>query len=146
VQFPITIGLRRSFLIWLLPLLGLVASFILLMLPLAANIRGWMVSVSLLGLTGLIWQKNHSCRIQTLRLSADGSMSVAFAGTADYFVPVILQLGATVHPWLTVMRLQAGKKVYRAVLTPESIDRDDFRRLRVFLRWAAKFNEPDAGL
>ncbi len=146
MQFPITIGLRRSFLIWLLPLLGLAVSLILLMLPLAANIRGLMAVVSLLGVACLIWQKAHISRIQSLRLSADGSMSVAFADTPGYFLPVSLQPGATVHPWLTVMRLQAGKKIYRAVLTPESIDRDDFRRLRVFLRLAAKFNGPDADL
>jgi len=69
-----------------------------------------------------------------LRLYGDGRIEVADAA-ADFVLATCLP-AATVHPWLCVLRLKIGeKKLSTVVLTVDSLDREDFRRLRVFLRW-----------
>ena len=58
------------------------------------------------------------------------------------------KLGATlfVHPWLTVFRLQTTAGAARTiVVTVDSLPAEDFRRLRVFLRWRLSVSAPDDG-
>jgi toxin CptA len=45
-----------------------------------------------------------------------------------------------VSAWLTIMVLaQEGRRIARyVVITPDNVDAEDFRRLRVWLRWAAQ--------
>jgi len=65
------------------------------------------------------------------------------AGDGD-FVPAQLLPGAAVHPWLTVLRLRnAAGRVCVLCLTVDSLKKEDFRRLRVFLRWRADFSGAD---
>lgn len=55
-----------------------------------------------------------------------------------------LMPSAIVHPWLTVVRLKTdGGGMCRLIATVDNLDREDFRRLRVFLRWQADFSVPD---
>jgi hypothetical protein len=42
---------------------------------------------------------------------------------------------AYVHPLLTVLTFQSGEHRYRVILTPDVVDADMFRRLRVRLRF-----------
>lgn len=46
-------------------------------------------------------------------------------------------LGSTyVSPWLTVLNLKAdGIPMQSAVIFPDAVDREEFRQLRVWLRW-----------
>lgn len=58
------------------------------------------------------------------------------------------KFGATlfVHPWLTVFRLQTTAGAARTiVVTVDSLPAEDFRRLRVFLRWRLSVSAPDDG-
>ena len=72
-----------------------------------------------------------------IRLEASGQILVAPAGDGQ-FVEAALLPGATVHPWLTVVRLrtEAGQGILLIVVV-DTIKPEDFRRLRVFLRWRA---------
>ena len=59
------------------------------------------------------------------------------------FIAVTLLPGTTVHPWLTALRLRDDDgRVHRLVVLPDAMDRQDFRRLRVFLRWQAARVKP----
>ncbi|TRZ56938.1 MAG: hypothetical protein D4S02_14395 [Rhodocyclaceae bacterium] len=42
---------------------------------------------------------------------------------------------STVTPWLTVILLTRGQGLESLVLLPDSLNQDDYRRLRVWLRW-----------
>ena len=58
------------------------------------------------------------------------------------------KFGATlfVHPWLTVFRLQTTAGTARTiVVTVDSLPAEDFRRLRVFLRWRLSVSAQDDG-
>ena len=58
------------------------------------------------------------------------------------------KFGATlfVHPWLTVFRLQTtAGAASTIVITVDSLPAEDFRRLRVFLRWRLSVSAQDDG-
>jgi hypothetical protein len=50
-------------------------------------------------------------------------------------VTATLKPMAFVHPLLVVMSFQAVRQTYRIILTPDTVDPDSFRRLRVRLRF-----------
>ena len=140
MQFPIIIGLHRSRILdaGLLLLVGLVAT-VSLVWPVALGIR--LASVSLaLWAGGLAWWKLKPV-FSRVRLDRAGLIAVCFPGQVE-FVPLHSLPGATVHPWITVLRLRDERdKSHLLVVTRDMMSKSDFRRLGVFLRWRAKFNE-----
>ena len=80
-----------------------------------------------------------------IRLERSGSVSLQNGPAAAWEEA---KLGATlfVHPWLTVFRLQTtGGSARTIVVTADSLPAEDFRRLRVFLRWRLSVSAPDDG-
>lgn len=80
-----------------------------------------------------------------IRLERSGSVSLQNGPDAAWEEA---KLGATlfVHPWLTVFRLQkTGGSARTIVVTADSLPTEDFRRLRVFLRWRLSVSAPDDG-
>lgn len=142
MQFPITIGLHRSRLqIPFFVLLALVAAIIILLLA-------WPLAVQLALLVGLglylvFVLRKLSHPIQELRLSKDGQLSIRFRGKEETFFPVIIQPGVTVHPLLTVLSMEYEAHHLLLVITPDCLAAEDFRRLRVWLKWQAILGEPD---
>ena len=53
---------------------------------------------------------------------------------------------AYVSQFLTVLNLQSleNEMVKRVVILPDMVDPEDFRALRVWLRWEAKSTEPES--
>lgn len=74
----------------------------------------------------------------------DGSIRVADTPGAE-FRPVRILPGGIVHPWLTTLRYreEAGRTV-QVIVAVDSIGDDDFRRLRILLRWQPSVS--DAGV
>lgn len=70
-----------------------------------------------------------------LRCLADGSLLVA-EPTADW-QPVELLPGSLVSPMCTVLRLRVDGHARSVVVLADSLDGEDYRRLRVWLRWRA---------
>jgi toxin CptA len=71
-----------------------------------------------------------------LELGADGR--VAVAGPAGDWSAARLRTAAVPASWLAVVTLQDARGRRRsAVVLPDALDRDAFRRLRVWLRWGA---------
>ncbi|MEO5691724.1 MAG: protein YgfX [Usitatibacter sp.] len=69
--------------------------------------------------------------VRSLSLGRDGAISLD--GGAG-----LLREGSFVAPWLTVIRWRpAGARFdYTVLIVPDMLSREDFRRLRVLLRWS----------
>lgn len=137
MQFPVLIGLRRSF---LLPVTGL--SLLLPVLPLvflAPHPLPWRIAYLLCCLLVLLAAARSWLRPPTaLALLADGRVRLAGEETGRQVLG-----GTCIHPWLTVFRLENGqKRPLTVIVTVDSLNREDFRRLRVFLRWRLPLNAP----
>lgn len=135
MQFPITIGLRRSFLLDCVVLFVAMAvtAFVCFFPRPVWLIAGLVLSVWLL--TALAWRRLRPPFV-ALRLLSDGRLEGQLPRTTD-FLPLCCLPGATVHPLLTVLRLkpESGGPIRVLVVVGDSTGADDFRRLRVFLRW-----------
>ena len=144
MQFPIIIGLHRSRILGGLVTLGIVAA--------AAGLSLLPRSTQNLPLFWLLWlfaclSAIHSLRPvrYAIRLERSGSVSVQSNPDAAWEEA---KLGATmfVHPWLTVFRLQTtGGAARSIVVAADSLPAEDFRRLRIFLRWRLGISAPDDG-
>jgi toxin CptA len=142
VQFPITIGLHRSrFQRLVLFLFAVVTTAVITAYPRSTGI----FTLFLVACWGLVFLANHRLtpRFKSIRLERDGRIAALRFNQLDP-EPMRLLPGATIHPWLVAFRLasQDGKK-YSILLTADTLQADEFRRLRVFLRWRAKISGSD---
>lgn len=143
MQLPIVLGLHRSRLqprvFGLLLACGLL---LILIYPVPVPFR--LLAATLLGVWGGWVFRRLRPEITALELAADGGVKIRLAGQTA-FSAVLCVPGAVVHPWLTVLRLEApdGWR-HSLVVTPDCLAREDFRRLRVFLRWRAAFSASGA--
>ncbi len=144
MQLPITIGLHRSrFLDAFILLAAVSASTAALAWPRSMAVQAVMLVVTWM-LAALAWRR-LSPRVRAIRLEPDGGFAVRRID-GEPFAAAILLAGATVHPWLTVVRLRAGDVGISTVIAAvDSLSREDFRRLRIFLRWRATFSGPGDG-
>jgi toxin CptA len=134
VQFPINIGLRRSrFLGAVLVTITLLAVGVALVLPWSAAVRG--LNVLLVFIAACVTWRRLEPTLSVLRLERSGEVFVAVVGNTA-FTEAELLTGATVHPWLTVVRFKVedGRR-HLLIATVDTMNPEDFRRLRVFLRW-----------
>lgn len=148
MQFPVSIGLHRSrFIDAAVLVFALLASFATLLTS------GPVLSHTLLVflvcfLAGVAWFR-LTPQIQAIRLEQTGQISVLPLAKGD-FEPAELLPDATIHPWLTVFRLKLESgPIVTVMLTPgwnmpsstvNLKNRQNFRKLRVFLRWQKNFS------
>lgn len=135
MQFPVIIGLHRSFLLDRLLLLVLLASVVFIGFYPGDLwvVAGLLVFVFLLA--GLAWRQLQP-PFAALRLTHDGRVEGRLQEDGE-FVALRCLPGATVHRWLTVLQLapESGGAASVLLVTVDSSGPDEFRRLRVFLRW-----------
>ena len=139
MQFPIHIGLRRSrFLELSLLLVALAACGAALTFPAALLLR--LLATGLIGLLAFLAWRRLAPQFSEIRLERDGRIAVWLLGGS--YIDAEIQPGAVVHPWLTIVRLRdEAAQPHLLIVAMDSLAADDFRRLRVFLRWQAKFSE-----
>lgn len=139
MQFPITIGLHRSRILdtaLVVVVVALVATVLAFPIELPYRLA-CLIVICLFAVQ--IWHR-LSPRLSAISLEKAGQLNVVPAG-ADEFLAATLLPGATVHPWLSVARLQTDDgRIYILIVAPDSTDHQSFRRLRVFLRWRADFS------
>ena len=116
---------------------GLCALLVLLM-PLGWTLRLVLLIAVAASLT-YHWLREVSRRlpdsVNGLHLAADGTFSVRLH-RGDWTPAEVLGT-SFVKPWLTVLnlKLEGRRFMLPAVLLPDALNREDFRRLRVWLRW-----------
>ena len=136
MQFPITIGLRRSrFLRRALVSTVIVATSMAMVMPWPLGFRAALILlVSIAACLG--WRKFNKSP-SAIRLEESGKILFSPADTSE-FVEAELLSGATVHPWLTVARFKTAQGPLLLIVAVDTMKSDDFRRLRVFLQWRAE--------
>ncbi len=141
MQFPIIIGLHRSrFLDGGFGVVLALATLLISLWPQATPFR--LLAFAAIAIAGGFAWRRLAPALAAIRLESDGRISVMFHGDAE-FVAVMPLPGAIVHPWLCVVRLKMPDgRVKSLNATVGTINCQNFKRLRVFLRWRAKFNEP----
>jgi toxin CptA len=141
VQFPIVIGLHRSrFLGATLVAVAALACVVTLASPWLPAVRGASLAAIVI-VAGLAWRR-LAPGLSAIRLEQTGQIFLA-ATSNSAFVEAELLAGATVHPWLTVIRLKTAEQgKHMLIAAVDSMKPEDFRRLRVFLRWRAEFSGP----
>lgn len=135
MQFPIVIGLHRSFLLlFFLVLMHAAAAVCLVALPWSWLWRG----VSLLALACSLGHALRPSRIVGLRLAARDRLECLCAG-GDYAAATVLG-DSTVFSRLIVLRLRIGSeaRISSIVLLPDQMPADRYRLLRLWLRWHAE--------
>lgn len=138
MQFPIIIGLYRSRLLAVILLLFILAAAVMSLTLELPVYRFGMLFVTL-GVGMRAWM-NLQPSLSTMRLERSGKILVQELGR-ETFIEVVLLSGATVHPCLSLIRLETieGKK-HRLIVTADSVSSQHFKSLRVFLRWQAVSN------
>jgi toxin CptA len=114
-------------------LLHLLAAGCVWLLPWPAGVRYPLLA--LLALSA--WQTQQPSQVLGLRLTAGGEMAVL--DLAGDWLPMTIQPGTAVFRQLIVLRLRdddQGRLISLALL-PDSMPAEQFRRLRLALRWLA---------
>ncbi len=75
--------------------------------------------------------------VQAVHLAADGTFSIRFGSS---WLQAEVQGSSFVRPWLTVLHLKPQGRRFGMplVLLPDMLRTEDFRRLRVWLRWSGR--------
>ena len=143
MQFPIIIGLRRSRILdGILLAATVLAIAALVAWPQALHFRLTGIAAIVVGCY-VTWQQLKP-DLGFIKLDQAGRI-FASSGLHGEFKAMDVLPGASVHPWLTVVRLQDefGKR-HTLLATGDTMSPEDFRRLRMFLRWRAKFSASES--
>ncbi len=144
MQFPIFIELRRSFVYSLLTAaMHGVAAICLLVVPLDWYWRAVVFPL----VAWSLWSALRSRRVVSLRLVPKEGLS--FVESDGESVEAALLPESTVFAWLVVLRFRIGeeRKVRALTLFADQMSRDEFRMLRLWLRWnvvSGKRDGPDS--
>lgn len=133
MQFPIVVGLRRSRIVDGILLVSTVIGLLALAFTNWSLVTSCLLAVATT-IVAFFAARAMSPQFRTLRIDENGHISCLPFGASE-FAPVRLLPGATAHPWLTVMRLAQVGGTWLMVVAPDSVAPEEFRRLRVWLRW-----------
>ncbi|MCU0812571.1 MAG: hypothetical protein MUE59_16370 [Thiobacillaceae bacterium] len=134
MEIPLHIGLRRSHLLsWLLVLLHVLAAGSLFLAPWPAVLRYALMALVVLS----AWHTLQPSTIVGLRLGENGELG--FLSPDGDFQPVTVQPDSAVFSWLIVLRVrEAGQgRLHSLALLLDSMPAEQFRLLRLWLRWRA---------
>lgn len=141
MQLPITIGLHRSRFIGIaLQFTAVLAGITVFLMPVDLAFR--LAGLAVIGALGVTAWRRYKTPIPCIRLEHNGDINLLSVSEAEAVTMQLLP-GAIVHPWLTVFRLKSGQTgAIVMIATVDSLDKQNFRRLRTFLRWRASFSAP----
>lgn len=95
----------------------------------------WPVAMGLttLILLSFVWCWRHQ-QVYALQINVKGEL---FVQHGDEWREAEVLSSSLVLPYLTVLNLKLsnGRKPFHVVLLPDSVDAENFRRLRVWLKW-----------
>lgn len=142
MQFPINIGLHRSRILgWLFVVLAVLTCGFVWLLPFSPWVCALLTAS--LALLALYSRRLSQPGFALMRLQADGRLQLV---DGDEVVAAEVLPEAFVHPWLCIFSVRTeDAQVLRMVFTVDSLSTVNFRHLRVWLRYQAKFSGSDAG-
>ena len=144
MQFPIVIGLHRSRFLGSLILVAAFAGSVAIFSWSPPILVRLAVLAAIAGATALAWRRTAP-PCSELWLERDGTLAVRYIAGGE-FVPVEQLPGGFAHPWLAVVRWRdAAGGVKALTVAVDSAKPADFRRLRLFLRWAGNSGGAGAG-
>lgn len=142
MQFPVFIELRRSrLLVFFLLFLHCLASACVIVLP-----WSWLLIAPFLALIGASgWRALKPSGIIGLRLAASGALDCLRTGNERAAAVVLAD--STVFNQLIVLRMKIddARCVSSLTLLPDSMSSEDFRLLRLWLRWRGEALKDPAG-
>lgn len=134
MQFPISIELRRSYLlISAVCILHCAAAAGLFLTPL-----NWVLRlVLLIAVVASLGLTLRPARISSLHLNRDGRLDCGRSDGVRVAAPLLS--GSTVFPWLVVLRFrpEGARSVVSLPLFADHMSGEEFRILRLWLRWGA---------
>jgi len=136
VQLPLTLRPKPSFALAAALVLahGLAAAGVVPTgLSLFIKFTLWAVLAS--SLTFYLRRHVLQSPVRALTLLADGSLDVERHDGTSAKAAVHPQ--TTVFPWLCVLRLKLADRSLALTLPPDALDAEDYRQLRLWLRWKA---------
>jgi hypothetical protein len=142
VQFPIHIELRRSRLL----VFSLLLSHFLASACVIALSWSWLLILPLLVLIGVsAWCALQPSAIIGLRLATGGGLDCLIAGNER--VAAVVLADSTVFNQLIVLRMEMGdaRRVTNLILLTDSMSSEEFRLLRLWLRWRGESLNDSAG-
>jgi len=134
VQFPISIELRRSYLlISSVCTLHCAAAVGIILAPLHWHLRLVLLIAVAVSLAATL----RPARISSLHLNRDGRLECGLSEGVRVAAPVLS--GSTVFPWLVVLRLrpEGARRLVSLPLFADHMSGEEFRILRLWLRWGA---------
>ena len=136
MQLPVTLSLRRS---RRLAALLAAAHVLAAAAVLSLSLPWWLKIVLLTAILGSIWRSlirlRGPGRICRLTLREDGRLEFSRVDGSCGVASVHPQ--TTVTAFLCVLLLRAQARVEALVLLPDALAAEDFRLLRLWLRWCA---------
>ena len=136
MQFPIHIGLRRSFFLSL----GIVGITVLAIISVVATPWALLPKASLSILIMVLgvqaWGRCKPIYV-AMRVSSDSVLHARINENSEWLE---LSLGPQhiVHPWLIVLRLSSDTKLHSVPIFRDATDPAAFRHLAIWLRWHPK--------
>ncbi|MHB1621159.1 MAG: protein YgfX [Sulfuricella sp.] len=110
-----------------------------------APLPHWLAVLLMPVLLGSAWHTLRRDGFRTLRhsligLRLDADCCCEFQTRAGVWHEAVLLGSSFVAPHLTVLNLKpaGGRRVKHMVILPDAVDAEDFRRLRVWLKWRYK--------
>jgi toxin CptA len=118
-----------------------IAHLVVLVIVLTMPMSYWITSALTIAVLTSMW---HAIWHHALLHGNHGATALKVSGNklevmlrSGVWFPTQVLGSSYVSPWLTVLnlRLDGRRLAMHVVLLPDALDHDDFRRLRVWLRW-----------
>lgn len=139
MQLPVILSLRPSRRLALILLAAHAGTFVALADIAAGNLVLWvklvLQAVIVLSLWLHLTKLYGRQRIVSLCLHGDGLLE--YIRKSGESATVEIHPHTTASPLLTVLLLGRGKRLEALTLAPDALDCEDFRKLRLWLRWLA---------
>jgi hypothetical protein len=136
-ELPLFITVRAS------PWLKVAVYFVHLGAILALTVSNIPLVIQFLIISGLLTSLVRTHQLYISQKDPHTAVRLVLKQTGEWLlglaagenIAVTLRPMAFVHPMLVVMSFQADRQTYRVILTPDTVDPDTFRRLRVRLKF-----------
>jgi hypothetical protein len=102
-------------------------------LSITCLLAGTLIASLVFAVRRHVLRADRSKSLLNLEIRPDGTAAIQRRDAADWIECEARD--AFVHPWLVILQIAEDRRSERIVLPGDSISRNDFRKLRSWLRW-----------